>query len=110
VEVTFRHAIHATVIPAVAGMTARCYRRAIPVIQTSTIIAFTSSTEGALREACVEAGRGAAPAGLVTRIRHPGGAGAPPGSTKRPCQELADDRLAYAKRGPPTLFAGEAEH
>jgi len=24
--------------------------------------------------------------------RHPGGAGAPPGSTTRPCQELADDR------------------
>ena len=45
----------------------------------------------ALREACVEAGRGAAPAGLVA-TRHPGGTGAPPGTTRSPCQELADAR------------------
>jgi len=35
------------------------------------------------------AGRGAAPAGLVA-IRHSGGGGAPPGTTRSPCQELAD--------------------
>ena len=38
------------------------------------------------------------PAGQASLARHPGGAGAPPGSTKRPCQELADDRMAHAKR------------
>ena len=47
-----------------------------------------------------EAGWGAAPAGLVAQIGHSGGAGAPPGLTTKPCQELADDRLAYAKRDP----------
>ena len=36
-----------------------------------------------------EAGRGAAPAGLVA-TRHPGGIGAPSGATRSPCQELAD--------------------
>jgi hypothetical protein len=48
-----------------------------------------------------EAGRGAAPAGLVA-TRHSGGIGAPPGTTTSPCQELAD-RPAIAgtgKRGP----------
>src|SRR3990172_7124718 len=38
-----------------------------------------------------EAGRGAAPAGLVA-TRHSGGVGAPPGTTKSPCQELADSQ------------------
>jgi hypothetical protein len=38
----------------------------------------------------VSAGRGAAPARPVTRIGHPGGAGAPPGTNTSPCQELAD--------------------
>ena len=37
----------------------------IPAPKTSTTLHITSSFEGALREACVEAGRGAAPAGLV---------------------------------------------
>src|SRR6185312_14139623 len=36
-----------------------------------------------------EAGRGAAPAGLLAR-RHSGGIGAPSGATRSPCQELAD--------------------
>ena len=45
-------------------------------------------------------GRGAAPAGLVRLTSHPGGAGAPPVPTMRPCQELADDPLAYTKRDP----------
>jgi hypothetical protein len=44
------------------------------------------------------AGRGAAPAGLVRWTSHPGGAGAPPVPIMRPCQELADDRLACSKR------------
>src|SRR4029079_13439963 len=35
------------------------------------------------------AGQGAAPAGLVA-TRHPGGSGAPPGTTRSPCQELAE--------------------
>ena len=35
------------------------------------------------------AGRGVAPAGLVA-TRHSGGGGAPPGTTRSPCQELAD--------------------
>ena len=53
-----------------------------------------------------EAGRGAAPAGLVAQIGHSGGAGAPPGLITKPCQELADDRLAYAKRDPLISFEG----
>src|SRR5688572_8849172 len=40
--------------------------------------------------------RGAAPAGWSRQIQHPGGAGAPPGDTKVPCQELADRRSANA--------------
>jgi hypothetical protein len=46
--------------------------------------------EGRHREAFVVAGRSAAPAGLVA-TRHSGGGGAPSGTTKSPCQELADD-------------------
>ena len=45
-----------------------------------------------------EAGRGAVPLrdsfARVTR----GGVGLPPGLTKKPCQELADDRKVYSKR------------
>ena len=37
-----------------------------------------------------EAGWGAAPAGDFA-AKHPGGAGAPSGTTRSPCQELADD-------------------
>jgi hypothetical protein len=41
------------------------------------------------------------PAGQASQARHSGGAGAPPGSTMRPCQELADDLIvalpAFAK-------------
>jgi hypothetical protein len=47
--------------------------------------------EGRHREAFVRAGRGAAPAGLATQVRHPGGIGVPPGTTRSPRQELADD-------------------
>ena len=32
--------------------------------------------------------------------RHSGGVGAPPVPITRPCQELADDPLAYTKRDP----------
>jgi hypothetical protein len=38
-----------------------------------------------------EAGRGAAPAGSCTQHEHSGGIGTPPGTTRSPCQELADD-------------------
>ena len=38
-----------------------------------------------------EAGRGAAPAGFVA-TKHSGGIGAPPGTARNPCQELADAR------------------
>src|SRR6476646_3462814 len=45
-----------------------------------------------------EAGRGAAPAGLVA-TRHSGGIGAPSGATRSPCQELADGSVgAFAAR------------
>ena len=42
-----------------------------------------------------------APAGLVA-TRHPGGIGAPPGTTRSPCQELADRPaiVGNGKRGP----------
>ena len=60
----------------------------------------TSSTEGAVVRRR-EAGRGAAPrvwfAGQALGRRR-----APPVPTTRPCQELADDRLVYPKRRPPT--------
>jgi hypothetical protein len=36
------------------------------------------------------AGRGTALAGSCTQHEHSGGIGAPPGTTKSPCQELAD--------------------
>ncbi len=55
---------------------------------------------GASRSVC-EAGQGAAPAGLATQVKHSGGAGAPPGTTRSPCQELADER----KRVRPTSRA-----
>ena len=45
--------------------------------------------EGRHREAFVVAGRSAAPASLDA-TRHSGGGGAPSGTTKSPCQELAD--------------------
>jgi hypothetical protein len=35
-----------------------------------------------------------------TRVKHSGRRRAPPGSTTRPCQELADDSPAYPKRFP----------
>ena len=50
--------------------------------------ALTSSVEGRIMRRR-EAGRDAAPAGLVA-TRHPGGIGAPPGTTRSPRQELAD--------------------
>ena len=50
--------------------------------------------------------QGAAPAGEASQATHSGGAGAPPGVTRDPCQELADRRFSprsearEAKRGP----------
>ncbi len=34
------------------------------------------------------------PAGSCTQHGHPGGTGAPPGTTTSPCQELADDLIS----------------
>ena len=53
-----------------------------------------------------EAGPGCGARGSISQDWHPGGAGAPPGSTTRPCQELADDREVYIKRDP-SLSRGE---
>ena len=46
------------------------------------------------------------PAGQASLAWHSGGAGAPPGSTKRPCQELADDRKAQSQT--PAITSPEA--
>src|SRR5680860_23339 len=54
----------------------------------------TLSVEGALSRGVVIVGRGAAPAGLGRREPgHSGGGGAPPGTTRSPCQELAETCL-----------------
>jgi hypothetical protein len=39
--------------------------------------------------------------GSGSQVRHSGGAGAPPGDTMVPCQELADDPRVYSKRASP---------
>jgi hypothetical protein len=64
--------------------------------------ALTSSSEGRHREAFVTAGRGTAPAGAAEAQRHSGRIGAPPGTTRSPCQELADRPaiVGNGKRGP----------
>jgi hypothetical protein len=44
-----------------------------------------------------------APAGVASLATHSGGAGAPPGGIKTPCEELADARVRWTlagKRGP----------
>ena len=52
--------------------------------------ALTSSFLRALSRGVAKAGRCAAPAGRLAS-RHSGGIGAPPGTTRSPRQELADD-------------------
>ena len=66
------------------------YPHTIPAIQTARIIRSPRPLRGAIMRRR-EAGRGAAPAGLVA-TRHSGGIGAPSGTTTSPCQELADAR------------------
>ena len=56
-----------------------------------------------------EAGRGAVPRGSGSSTRHSGGAGAPPGLTMKPCQELADDRKVQTKRRLSPLLSVDAE-
>ena len=53
------------------------------------------------------AGRGAAPAGGLAS-RHSGGIGAPPGTIRSPCQELADDLRSTpnACPSPPAVMRG----
>ena len=59
----------------------------------------------------LEAGRGAAPADSCTRHEHPGGSGAPPGTTRSPCREPADafkaafEPTLSRKRGPGPIDA-----
>jgi len=54
------------------------------------------------------------PAGPVSQAGHSGGGGAPPGLTKKPCQELADDREVQTnesdRRLSTALSRREAEH
>jgi hypothetical protein len=52
------------------------------------------------------AGRGAAPAGRFTQSLHPGGIGAPPGTIRSPCQELADDRRPFRVQPSPKAGPG----
>jgi hypothetical protein len=54
--------------------------------------------KGRCREALRMAGRGAVSLRAADAQRRSGRRRAPPGSTKRPCQELADDRRVYPKR------------
>ena len=51
-----------------------------------------------------EAGRGAVPAGGLSQGSRSGGVGAPPGSTMRPRQELADDPRVQPTKRNPCLF------
>jgi hypothetical protein len=60
----------------------------IPARQTSLTLFPPRPSEGRFARRC-DAGRGAVPAGLVA-TRHSGGIGAPPGTTRSPCQELTD--------------------
>jgi len=71
----------------------------IPGFRTSPILTSPHRLKGRYREAR-DWRDGARRPRVFLAIRHSGGAGAPPGSTTRPCQELADDRLAYPKRDP----------
>ena len=64
------------------------YPRLITAARTARIMHAPRPLRGAIMRRR-EAGRGAAPAGLVA-TRHPGGSGAPSGTTRSPCQELAD--------------------
>jgi hypothetical protein len=41
------------------------------------------------------------PRALATQVRHPGGIGAPPGTTRSPCQELAEGSVGAAMRDGP---------
>ncbi len=78
----------------------------IPLPQSSVILLATSSTKGRFARRREEDGV-AVSRGPDGHIRHSGDAGAPPGTTTSPCQELADDldgalntRRPDLKRGP----------
>ena len=69
----------------------RAYPRTYPRAPILLYHPPTSSAQGSLREAFVEAGRWQRRLRASFATRHSGGAGAPPGITTNPCQELADD-------------------
>ena len=88
-----------------------CFWKLIPALRASIKLPSPRPSRGRFMRRR-EAGRGAAPAGLVA-TRHSGGIGAPPGTTRSPCQELADSRkrtpsrLVEGKRGPLPIDAAK---
>jgi hypothetical protein len=66
-------------------------RATYPRIPNLHYSAITSSSEGRHREALRRRDGVRRPAGSCTQHEHSGGIGAPPGTTRSPCQELADD-------------------
>ena len=74
-----------------------------PPLNPPRIIHSTSSDAKGASRGVAEAGRGAVSFWLVSLDGYWGGAGAPPGLTTKPCQELADDR-GPINGGSPTWF------
>ena len=90
----------AGLVPAINVLSALRLRNAhlprlIPASKTSTILPSALSAKGRFARRYVEAGRGCGACGPNVQVRHSGDAGAPPGTNKSPCQELADD-LGFA--------------
>src|SRR5680860_1630303 len=73
----------------------------IPAHQTSIIILPPRPLEGRCREAREWRDLVRCPCGTRSQTCRSGRCRAPPGLTTKPCQELADDRKVYSKRGPP---------
>ena len=89
-----RKHFRASVLSSVFGM-----RRTsvIPGLQTALTLRSPRPTEGRFARRSCCGTRGGVPRAWFAAKRS-GGAGASPGSTTRPCQELADDRKVYTKR------------
>jgi hypothetical protein len=81
-------------IPASAGMTPK---ELIPAFTAAITLHPPRPLRGAIMRRR-EAGPGAVSLRAADAQRRSGRRRAPPGSTKRPCQELADDRRVYPKR------------
>ena len=84
--------------------------RVIPLLPDLLYPALTSSAEGRFARSVVASGMRCGVPRVWFAARHSGGAGAPPGPNTGPCQELADDRLAYPNATPfsPLRHDGEA--